>query len=133
MASRGRPTKIDSEAVKLLEEAFKIDATVTEACLHAGISREAYYNRCKVDPDFVDKMERAKAFPAMLAKKTLFKSLLSKDEKVAQKGAEIYLTRRCKEYSTKAEITNNTTLEVLSEEDKNILSDLFDKMAGSDQ
>lgn len=31
----GRPTKIDDEAVKKLEDAFKIDATVTEACLQA--------------------------------------------------------------------------------------------------
>lgn len=51
----------------------KIDATVQEACAFAGISKAVYYDECKRNPAFLDRMERAQAFPFMLAKSTVAK------------------------------------------------------------
>jgi hypothetical protein len=51
--------KQKNTAIKKLLKAFSIDATVTQACSSAGISRDTYYNWIKDDPLLSDRIERA--------------------------------------------------------------------------
>jgi hypothetical protein len=84
-AAVGRPTVITESVVALLEEAFRIDSTVTEACSLAGISRDAYYDRVKKDEEFSDRMSKAQGVPFLLAKKTLMKAIIAGDAKLAMR------------------------------------------------
>jgi len=49
-------------------EAFKLDVTVEEACLYAGISKDTFYRKVKADPGFSDEMERARQFATLKAR-----------------------------------------------------------------
>ena len=42
-AGAGRPTVVDDEVIKKLEEVFSIGGSVGEACFYADISEETYY------------------------------------------------------------------------------------------
>src|SRR4051794_24649952 len=96
----GRPTVITEAAILKLEEAFKIDATVLEACAYAGITKTPYYDRLKDDPEFADRMDRAQQFPFMMAKKTVYKAMQAGDARTALK----WLDRRQRDrYHTKVE------------------------------
>lgn len=100
---RGRPTKINEEIVGKLEEAFKRDATVWEACSYAGIHRDTYYEHLKKNKEFSDKIERAKVFPFILAKHKIFEAINSKDLYIAAKYALEFLKRRDPEWKDKAD------------------------------
>ena len=71
-------------------------------------------------------MEQAKMFPKIFAKRTVFRSMQSKDEKVALKASIEYLSRRNTDRSTKVE---NTVKDggTVSEEDKEILDKIIKK------
>ena len=64
----GRPTKMTAPVVSKLEDAFRVGATVSEACHLSGISREMFYQHYRSDLDFSDKIERARSWLAMTAK-----------------------------------------------------------------
>lgn len=121
------PIEMTPEIIRKLEEIFHIDGTVEEACLSAGIWSTTYYKRIDQDPEFARKMAIAQQFPKLLARKTLIKSMRSPNEKVAQKGAIQFLSRRDKRYSTKVEADSNINLGLLSDEDLKILEDLYDQ------
>lgn len=120
-----RPLVMTPSTIQKLEAIFKIDWTVTEACLYAGISLATYYTRCEKDAKFLERMERAKQFPYILAKKTLFKSINDENIMVAQRWAIEFLKRREDNYKDKVETKNETVLEVLSDEDKNIIDEII--------
>lgn len=71
----GRPTKLTPEAVKKLEEAFAIDATVSEACFYADISRQTYYTWLEENPGFSDRFEALRNKPVLKARQTVVSSL----------------------------------------------------------
>ena len=120
-----RPEVMTPVTIQKLEAIFKIDWTVTEACLYAGISLATYYTRCEKDVKFSERMERAKQFPYILAKKTLFKSINDENIMVAQKWAIEFLKRRESNYKDKIESKNENTVELLSDEDKNIIDEII--------
>lgn len=120
-----RPEVITPSTIQKLEAIFKIDWTVTEACLYAWISLATYYTRCEKDAKFSETMARAKQFPFILAKKTLFKSINDENIMIAQKWAIEFLKRREDNYRDKFESKNETTIELLSDEDKNIIDDII--------
>ena len=111
----GRPTKKTPEVVKKLCDAFKIDATVEEACGYAGISKVIYYKWIKEDEEFFNEIQAAKTFPFIVARKKLMKSMDSDNEIVAQRGAIEFLRRRDKRYSDKFEGTIDGDVEVSGE------------------
>ena len=76
---RWRPSKINEIVVGKLEEIFKKDWNVSEACLYAGINRDTYYENLRKNKEFSDRMERARMFPFIYAKKKLFEAIGSKD------------------------------------------------------
>ncbi len=83
VAAIGRPSVITEVVVGILEDSFRVDATVTEACSLAGISRDSYYDKVKKDPEFSDRMERAQTWPLIAAKKLVMKAVLAGDGRLA--------------------------------------------------
>lgn len=56
----GRPTKINYQTIIKLADAIQHNATVTEACKFAGISRDTYYRHLN-QPVFAVKIANAKS------------------------------------------------------------------------
>ena len=102
---RWRPSKINEIVVGKLEEIFKRDWNVSEACLYAGINRDTYYENLKRNKEFSDRMERARMFPFIYAKKKLFEAIGSKDLNIAAKYALEFLKRRDPEWKDKRDDT----------------------------
>jgi predicted DNA-binding protein YlxM (UPF0122 family) len=72
----GRPSILDNpDTVGNLKFAFSIGCNITEACVFAEVSRDAFYDALKKDPDFSDKIEKLKLNPVIKAKQTVFKDL----------------------------------------------------------
>jgi|SRR3990167_876308 len=92
--------KMTPEAIKKLEEAFAIDATVEEACFYADISPQTYYNLVKKDPKLLEKFGRLREKPVLKARKTVVDSLDDPNH------AKWYLERKRKaEFSERKENT----------------------------
>lgn len=66
----GRP-RFSLDRVKKLEYAFSSGLNVTEACLLAGISRQAFYTRVQADDDFKTRMESAQLLILTKAKQNI--------------------------------------------------------------
>lgn len=94
----GRPTKMDDDVVKKLEEAFANGATDVQACFYANISKQTLYNYQKEHPEFIDRKEGLKAQLGLIAKNVLANKI-KKDKDSAD--AKWYLERKEKqEFST---------------------------------
>jgi hypothetical protein len=95
----GRPSAITPAVVAKLIEAFKLDVTAEEACLYAGISKDTYYRKVKVDQGFSDEMEQARQYATLVARQTVIRQI-GEDGDLALK----YLERKRKEeFSPRAE------------------------------
>lgn len=81
--SIGRPSKLTTEVVRKLEDAFKHGATVTEACSVSGISRDTFYRYMQDDEMFSDKMERARNWLRTIAKRNIANAVKAGDIKVS--------------------------------------------------
>lgn len=71
----GRPTVITPATVRLLKQAFKDGLSVSESCFVSGIGRTAYYSHRSTDEAFANKMELAKAYVSIKAKKTVVQAI----------------------------------------------------------
>lgn len=111
----GRPTKKTPEVVKKLCDAFKIDATVEEACWYAGISKVIFYKWYKEDEEFFNEIESAKTFAFIVARKKLMQSMDSENEAIAQRGAIEFLKRRDRRYADRIEGKIDGDVEVSGE------------------
>ena len=98
----GRPTKKSQKTIDKLIQCFKEDATVEQACLYSGISKETYYTWLKDDPSFLDEMSRAQEYIKVAAKRVLLYAIEKGDEKVA---LEVIKRREKKRYSERSEHT----------------------------
>ncbi len=56
----GRPTKINYRIIIKLADSIQHNATITEACRYAGISRQTYYCYLNSEEVFAEKMAIAK-------------------------------------------------------------------------
>lgn len=100
MADKGRPTVITQEVLRKLEEAFSLGCTDLEACLYANISKSTLYDYQKANPDFLERKEKLKEAPILLARKTVIDSLKN------PLTAQWYLERKKKdEFATRVENT----------------------------
>ena len=117
----GRPSKITKEVVAKLEQAYKIGANDTEACLNAGIDRSTLFRYEKENEDFCNKKAEWKRQPILKAKFSVYKGL--DDPKLALD----YLKLRDDEFSPKLkqEVKNITPqIVVASEKDLKALEEL---------
>lgn len=101
---KGRPSKITAEIVAKLEQAYKIGANDTEACLHAGIDRTTLFRYEQSNPDFSNKKAEWKRNPILKAKHTIYKNL--DDPSVAK----WLLERKDDEYKNKQELSGNVNV-----------------------
>jgi len=101
----GRPTVVTREVVGKLEAAFSVGANDTEACAHAGISRDTYYSHRKTDSTFSDRIDALKEKLPLKAKSQLA-ALVTAGDPMTVKW---YLERvRRKEFGTRHEIDHTT-------------------------
>lgn len=56
----GRPSKVDYRIIIKLADAIQHNASVTEACRHARISRDTFYRHLNKEGVFAEKMATAK-------------------------------------------------------------------------
>lgn len=97
------------EVVGKLNEAFKDDFTVEEACRYAGIHKDTYYEECKRNPSFADEMSRAQDYPLTLAKKRIM--LAMRNPKADDALALKFLERRQRDrYSPKMTVEHEGTI-----------------------
>lgn len=96
----GRPSKMTSEVVGKLEEAFAIGASINEACMYADINKSTYFDWIKKNPHFSNRVEALQLKPTLKARQTVVKAL--DDPVMALK----YLERKHKgEFSLRTEHT----------------------------
>jgi predicted DNA-binding protein YlxM (UPF0122 family) len=101
MADIGRPTVMTPEVLVKLEEAFSIGATDKEAIFLANISKDAFYDYCKLHPEFAERKEALKDMPKYQARKNIVDKIKAGDVATSQWYAE----RKAKE-----EFSNRTDL-----------------------
>ena len=70
-SNRGRPKAVNEIVLLKLEYAFSIGCNDTQACIHAGISRQTLWNYQEKNPDFIDKKEELKETLPLQAKNNL--------------------------------------------------------------
>lgn len=112
-----RPTKIDDECIRKLEEEFRNDATVEDACSYAWISTVIFYDRLKHDEEFLNKMDRAIKYPFKKARNTLIWLMDSDKEEIQYKASQEFLSKRDSRYKAKSETTETQLAEPESQED----------------
>jgi len=100
----GRPSKVTPEVLAILEDAFLIGHTDTEACLIANIDPATLYRYCKENPDFARRKEELKENQFAIARRTLMKGVKENPE----------LALKFLERKKKAEFGVKTELDVTS-------------------
>lgn len=99
----GRPSVINSYTLTALEQAFSWDATVDEACCHAGVSRNAFYEHLKKNPEYQNKIDTLRQHPTLMARETVIKAI-----KTDANHAFRYLERkRRKEFGQNVDVTTD--------------------------
>jgi len=97
---------MNEDVILKLEEIFKIDWTEWEACNYAWIATTTYERRYKENVEFKGRMDRAKDYPFIMARRGLGMNV-NKWDKVA---VVEFLKRRDKRYKDKAEDTVKTEI-----------------------
>lgn len=116
----GRPSVVTPDVVAKLESAFAIGCSKVEACLFAGIGRDAFYNYLAKNPQFADRILELQNRPILKARNTIVDSLSD------PKNAQWFLERkRKKEFSTRSELTGaeGGPLIVVSSDTEKILNE----------
>ena len=89
------------ETLGKLDEVFAIDGTVEEACYYANISPSTYYEWTKEKPELVERFDRLRERPVLLARQTAVKFVNQ-----SYANAMDYLSRKKKkEFATRSEMT----------------------------
>lgn len=86
--TKWRPAVTESVWVAI-ETALKLDCSVREACNIAGISKAAYYNHLKANPEMEQRMKRAMDYPKILARAAVQHAISRWDGKLAMKYLEL--------------------------------------------
>jgi hypothetical protein len=95
-----KPRKFTEEVIGKLEEGFKSDFTVKEACSYAWIAVDTYYEHYKKNKSFSDRMDSAEDFCFIMAKNNVRKWLNEGDKEYSLKRLK---NRQNKRYSERNE------------------------------
>lgn len=95
-----RLTKYDENTVKALETAFHNAYNITEACQHAGISRDTFYRWLAEDDNFSYRMSLAQTALNRKAKANVFTAIEQGDPAISLK----YLTLRDPDFKPKGSL-----------------------------
>lgn len=111
----GRPTKLNEDLLKKIEEILKVGGTMKEACSYARITEQSYYRWVKEDKEIVSRMEAARHYADIMAKHVVVKSIV-KDKDI--ETAKWWLEKR--EFREKQNLTqvniNNMKMEFVEGE-----------------
>lgn len=99
---RGRPTKLADDIVRKLEDAFGIGATITEACIHAGIVKDTYYRWIKDLPELSDYFEQLQEKPILKARNNVARAIQNGD---LDSSWQYLRSKRKDEFSLRTELT----------------------------
>ena len=99
----GNYTKKDDSTIKLLEEAFSMDCPITEACLHANISTQTYYNWIEEEPELKVRFDRLRERPFLLARTTIIKAI----KENPQLAFEYMKRKKRKEFGDNVDLTTD--------------------------
>lgn len=100
-----KPKLDDENTIKKLEEAFSWDCTIEEACLHADISKQWYYDLLQYKPKLVDRFEALRNNPVLKARAEVVKGFTDNPDLALK-----YLERKRKnEFSQRTEVEVTTT------------------------
>lgn len=98
--------------VKKLEEAFSIGATIKEACMYAGISRDTYYRWINNNPILKERFDLMAEKPILSARQSVVKAIPYNPELALK-----YLERKRKsEFSLRQEMTGADGKELMPSE-----------------
>lgn len=106
--------------VQILVDCFQCDCTIEEACLTAWISTNTYNTWMKEIPWFKERIDLAKRWPFIKAKKNLIAKIDSENDKVSLTASIELLKRRVAEYSDKIQSKVEVTWEITEEEQDKI-------------
>jgi len=102
MADVGRPTVMTPEVIAKLEESFLFGATDKEAIFLANISKDAFYDYCKLHPEFTERIDALRDMPKITARMNIDKAIREGDKQLSQ----WYLERKAKnEFAQRSELT----------------------------
>jgi hypothetical protein len=97
-----RPDKIDEICITKLEEIFKIDWTVAEACSYAGISTHPFYEKLKSDEKFNQRISAAQDYMITTARRNVWKAIKEWDTQLSIRVIE----KKDKRYNPATKIEN---------------------------
>ena len=114
----GRPTVMTPEVIAKLEIAFLNGATDKEAIFLGGISKDAFYDYCKLNPEFTERIDQLRDVPKYTARMNIVRAIEKGDKAMSQ----WYLERKVKdEFAQRSEHTGKNgeslTLQVISYND----------------
>ncbi|RMD71165.1 MAG: hypothetical protein D6822_03210 [Cyanobacteria bacterium J149] len=76
--------KMTPETLQKLEQAFAFDASIREACYYADIAESTYFYWVKHNPELLERFNRLRQKPVLVARKTVVEHL-PKDPEFALK------------------------------------------------
>lgn len=91
--------QIGEREYKIIEDCLKMDWTIEQWCMLAGISIPSYYKHREKNPEFARRMDIAKQFPKMVARAAIQKRIRQWDSRTALE----YLKLRDKFYKPEYE------------------------------
>lgn len=118
----GRPTAMDEETIRKLEDGFLKGFTDREACLYANIAPSTLYKYCEEYPDFSERKELLKEQVKMRAKENIAKAITEGDKSLSQ----WYTERRDPDFNPKQQIDHTTKGEKL--ENSTVILALAEKL-----
>ena len=89
MAQRGKPSTITPAALKKLENAFRVGATITEALGIAEVSQDAFDRYCKKHPDYRGKIKQWRGQITLSAKTIIARAIRNDNVQMAMKLLEL--------------------------------------------
>lgn len=102
MAEPGRPTKLDDEVRRKIEEVAALDGSVEEMAYYAGVHRATLHRWLQDDESFRDRIAELRERPILKARQTITKAL---DD---PQHAKWYLERKKrKEWGANIDVTSD--------------------------
>lgn len=121
---RGRPSVITPDIINKLDYAFSIGCSDNEAISYAGISSSAFYNYIDKHPEYKERKEALKLKPVLKAKKA--------NNDLIESGDPVHIRwflerKKADEFSTKADVSIDTTGSLSLESRSEALSDFLSR------
>ena len=128
----GRPSKIDEATIQKLEYAFSIGCTALEACCYADISKTAYYDYLKRNPEFTDRVELLKEKLPLKSREVLKSSIEEGDVNSAKwflerNKRQEFSTQQNIEQKSEVEVTDNRDIQGMEQEDLEAINAIYSK------